>query len=319
MVSSGRKPRSVQELLQKFPQEDTQPDEEPTELSDEDVDDDRDEDYSPADDDNVANNEFSDTEDMLDGIRGAVDKLQQSVDHDLEGDLDEDKHEWFEGQLNEEEIIFAGQDLGQDDGEDGNAAIKVEPEAESGEGSSKTAAAGPKKRGRKKGGLTPATSLLPWEETREMSKPGKRGKGKKCFKCTVCQKVCQSMHALQYHFLSHTGERPHQCEECGKGFLASSALKVHMRLHSGDKPYNCEVCNRPFRQWGDLKYHMVSLHSDEKNHQCEYCGKDFARRYSLVLHRRIHTGERKYKCDQCGKSFRASTYLQDHIRIHTGE
>lgn len=141
----------------------------------------------------------------------------------------------------------------------------------------------------------------------------------KSFKCRLCDKVCKTKNSLHYHFLLHTGERPHQCDECGKGFFANSALKVHQRLHTGDKPYTCEVCSRAFRQWGDLRYHMTSLHSDEKIHQCEFCGKDFARRYSLVIHRRIHTGERNYKCEYCEKSFRASTYLQDHRRIHTGE
>lgn len=141
----------------------------------------------------------------------------------------------------------------------------------------------------------------------------------KSYRCRLCEKVCKTKNSLQYHFLLHTGERPHQCDECGKGFFAKSALNVHMRLHTGDKPYTCVECGRAFRQWGDLRYHIASLHSDEKNHQCEFCGKDFARRYSLVIHRRIHTGERNYKCEFCDKSFRASTYLQDHRRIHTGE
>lgn len=96
-------------------------------------------------------------------------------------------------------------------------------------------------------------------------------------------------------------------------------MQVHKRLHSGDKPYNCDFCNRPFRQWGDLKYHIQSKHTKEKSHQCEFCGKDFARRYSLVIHRRIHTGEKNYKCEFCDKEFRASSYLQVHRKIHTGK
>lgn len=137
--------------------------------------------------------------------------------------------------------------------------------------------------------------------------------------CTDCDRVFAHRNSLIYHMRSHTGDRPHQCEHCGKSFFAASALKVHMRLHSGDKPYKCEHCGRNFRQWGDLKYHTISLHSDQKQYQCEYCGKDFARKYSLIVHRRIHTGERNYKCEFCGKSFRASSYLQNHRRIHTGE
>lgn len=144
-------------------------------------------------------------------------------------------------------------------------------------------------------------------------------KKKKIYRCKRCDKLCYSKNALHYHFLSHTGERPFVCEICGKSFFAGSALKVHKRLHSGDKPYECSYCSRPFRQWGDLKYHIQSRHTTEKNHQCEFCGKDFARRYSLVIHRRIHTGEKNYKCEYCDKQFRASSYLQVHRKIHTGE
>lgn len=152
-------------------------------------------------------------------------------------------------------------------------------------------------------------------------KPDAQRKKKKIYRCKRCNKVCNSKNALHYHFLSHTGQRPHKCNECEKSFFASSALKVcavqaaflvqmlfssfhflhifilllfkvHKRLHSGDKPYSCDFCNRPFRQWGDLKYHIQSKHSKDRSHQCEFCGKDFARRYSLVIHRRIHTGEK---------------------------
>lgn len=142
---------------------------------------------------------------------------------------------------------------------------------------------------------------------------------KKRIQCNQCDKNFNSKNALQYHLLHHTGIRPHQCDVCGKGFFAGSALKVHMRLHSGVKPYTCEFCSRPFRQWGDMKYHIASLHTEKKMFQCEYCGKDFARRYSLVIHRRIHTGERNYVCEFCDKTFRASSYLQNHRMIHTGE
>lgn len=94
---------------------------------------------------------------------------------------------------------------------------------------------------------------------------------------------------------------------------------MHKRLHSGDKPYKCEECGRHFRQWGDLKYHSTSIHSEHKQYQCEYCAKEFARKYSLIVHRRIHTGEKNYRCEYCNKTFRASSYLQNHRRIHTGE
>ncbi|XP_063237025.1 zinc finger protein 37-like [Bacillus rossius redtenbacheri] len=149
--------------------------------------------------------------------------------------------------------------------------------------------------------------------------PKRQNRAANRLKCTQCDRTFNHRNSLVYHLRSHSGERPHQCEVCGKSFFAASALKVHMRLHSGDKPYKCEFCGRHFRQWGDLKYHCISIHSEEKNYQCEYCGKDFARKYSLIVHRRIHTGEKNYKCEFCNKTFRASSYLQNHRRIHTGE
>ncbi|XP_053673451.1 zinc finger protein 726-like [Anopheles nili] len=134
-----------------------------------------------------------------------------------------------------------------------------------------------------------------------------------------CGRKFKSNTAFAYHQLQHSGERPYKCKSCEKCFLTCSALKVHERLHSGEKPYKCDECGNNFRQWGDLKYHQISIHSNEKSHKCEYCGKEFARRYSLVLHRRIHTNEKNFICDFCNKAFRASSYLHAHRMIHTGE
>nr|CAG4638912.1 EOG090X0POW [Cyclestheria hislopi] len=139
------------------------------------------------------------------------------------------------------------------------------------------------------------------------------------YPCPVCKRTFTHKNSLAYHVRTHAGDRPHQCEICGKSFFANGALKVHMRVHTGARPYKCNDCGREFRQWGDLKYHFTSLHSGVRQYQCEFCGKSFARKYSLIVHRRVHTGERNYKCEFCGKGFRASSYLLNHRRIHTGE
>lgn len=50
-------------------------------------------------------NEFSDTEDMLEGIRGAVDKVQQSVDNDL-NDEATTKTNWFNNDSETHTILY---------------------------------------------------------------------------------------------------------------------------------------------------------------------------------------------------------------------
>uniref|UniRef100_A0A8D8CMY4 Zinc finger protein 271 n=1 Tax=Culex pipiens TaxID=7175 RepID=A0A8D8CMY4_CULPI len=169
-----------------------------------------------------------------------------------------------------------------------------------------------KKKGRKK---TAREVAVDPKEQQAGKKAGKK------FLCSEydCDKLFNSKTAVRYHELQHKNLRPFSCQICSKNFFTSSALKVHSRLHTGEKPYKCEDCGRAFRQWGDMKYHQASIHSTEKKEICEYCGKKFARRYSLVLHRKIHLNEKNYVCDICNKAFRASSYLQSHRMIHTGE
>ncbi|KAF2904760.1 hypothetical protein ILUMI_01411 [Ignelater luminosus] len=240
-------------------------------------------------------NEFSETEDFMDGINVVVDTNEQNSE--------EDSKSW--SRYRDDELQATEEDLREIEAEAHKCHLCGQPF--------------PMRAILLQHLITCRTSNDQKEE--EVNNvPKKKAKKKQGeLSCTECDRVFTHRNSLVYHMRSHTGDRPHQCEHCGKSFFATSALKVHMRLHSGDKPYKCEDCGRHFRQWGDLKYHTISLHSDQKQYQCEYCGKDFARKYSLIVHRRIHTGEKNYKCEFCGKTFRASSYLQNHRRIHTGE
>lgn len=109
--ASPSTPQSVQELLEQFPNNDAHDediDDEAIHALDDDDDHDNDSDYV------ATNNEFSDAEDMLEGIRGTVDKV---VDTELGSDLNT-KHEWFDSEL-AEEIIFSNADIeGQQDDDD---------------------------------------------------------------------------------------------------------------------------------------------------------------------------------------------------------
>ncbi|KAL5280767.1 hypothetical protein ACFFRR_004651 [Megaselia abdita] len=250
------------------------------------------------------NIEFSDPEDMLEGIRNVVDKVQESGD-EVEALTKEVSVSWFPDTEPQSQPTPLTQieppPVSQEDPNlEGILELYKPPSPQ------------PTIRVRK-------FQVKVFESDSDSIEELPRLPRKKTHVCDVCQKEFNSLNALKYHYLSHTGERAHTCSVCRKSFFAQSALKSHMRLHTGEKPYECDQCKMKFRQWGDLKYHTVSKHSDIKNYQCEFCGKAFSRKYSLVIHRRIHTNERNYKCDICGKSFRASMYLTSHRKIHTGE
>lgn len=229
--------------------------------------------------------EFSEPEDLMEGIRGVVEKTGAHIDDETESSL--------LSSVDNSSTLWSITDVVQSVTQEQTEQSTID-----------------------KQNIQSDTHVA--EEIKK-KKTAKSKKTKDDMTCPQCDRSFHHKNSLIYHLRSHTGERPHQCEICGKSFFATSALKVHKRLHSGDKPYKCEDCGRHFRQWGDLKYHSMSIHSEQRQFQCEYCGKDFARKYSLIVHRRIHTGEKNYRCEYCNKSFRASSYLQNHRRIHTGE
>ena len=235
---------------------------------------------------NTVIEEFSEPEDLMEGIRGVVEETGAHIDDESESPL---------SAVNNDSPLWTITDVTQHVRRDHVKAATVSEQ------------------GLNEKGKTD----IP--QTTKKKKILKARKSNDELTCPQCDRSFHHKNSLVYHMRSHSGERPHQCEVCGKSFFAASALKVHKRLHSGDKPYKCEECGRHFRQWGDLKYHSTSIHSEQKQYQCEYCGKDFARKYSLIVHRRIHTGEKNYRCEYCSKTFRASSYLQNHRRIHTGE
>ncbi|XP_011693846.1 PREDICTED: zinc finger protein 271 isoform X2 [Wasmannia auropunctata] len=240
---------------------------------------------------NTVIEEFSEPEDLMEGIRNVVEETGARIDDDTDSPLPTANNESTMWTIN---VTGVTEEVQQRDQQIRPPTIS---ESKSPDEKAKTD--------------------IP--QTAKKKKSPKTRKSNDELTCPQCNRSFHHKNSLVYHMRSHSGERPHQCDICSKRFFAASALKVHKRLHSGDKPYKCEECGRHFRQWGDLKYHSTSIHSEHKQYQCEYCAKEFARKYSLIVHRRIHTGEKNYRCEFCNKTFRASSYLQNHRRIHTGE
>ncbi|XP_055634670.1 zinc finger protein 57-like isoform X2 [Toxorhynchites rutilus septentrionalis] len=146
----------------------------------------------------------------------------------------------------------------------------------------------------------------------------KNRKGKKPFKCEMCEKTFFSKYRLKEHVRGHTDDPPYPCPHCPKGFWFPSGLKQHILTHTGERPFSCSYCPSSFTDPGTLRCH-IRIHTGERPYSCPHCPKTFIHSQSLQKHIRAHTGERRYSCSHCPKAFTRPQSLQKHTRTHTGE
>lgn len=167
------------------------------------------------------NDEFSDTEDMLEGIRSVVDKVQQSVDNDLIA-INDNAKDWFNSQSNlnssydkdtQENVVCKD---GDDIYENLRTAIEIDGKVGYDDASltqNSILRNELVKSAKDENDIKPILTLREMrenyvEEREEDDMESKKSKGrKKIYVCKVCEKVCNSRNALHYHFLSHSGER----------------------------------------------------------------------------------------------------------------
>lgn len=171
-----------------------------------------------------ANDEFSDTEDMLEGIRSVVDEVQQSVENDLIA-IGNNTKDWFDNHGNLTSTFDETEarenidrkhanDLYENitaiDGIGDDQVVYDESLTQSNilrneldKSSNKEVVVEVKQT------LTLREMRENYvEEREENDMESKKSKGrKKIYVCKVCEKVCNSRNALHYHFLSHSGER----------------------------------------------------------------------------------------------------------------
>lgn len=90
------------------------------------------------------------------------------------------------------------------------------------------------------------------------------------FKCSNCEKVCNTKYDLNRHF---------------------------QRLHADNKKIKCDQCGQKFAFKKDLTGHIKNVHEKHKypkkivTHTCQYCTKTYVSKQSLVIHERsAHSG-----------------------------
>ncbi|XP_052737973.1 uncharacterized protein LOC112053150 [Bicyclus anynana] len=84
------------------------------------------------------------------------------------------------------------------------------------------------------------------------------------------------------------------------------------------KSFECPHCRRIFQHRNSLLYHVL-MHS-EKQQVCRECGKSFYTASALKIHKRVHSDDRPCKCDECGREFRQWSDLKYHkASIHSNK
>ena len=71
--------------------------------------------------------------------------------------------------------------------------------------------------------------------------------------CEVCDKWFTSKLHLNYHKMTHTGEKLYSCTQCGQRITTQSLMTAHMNVHSSK--YKCTECEKSFRQNKKLSKH----------------------------------------------------------------
>ncbi|EDW54186.1 zinc finger imprinted 2 [Drosophila sechellia] len=74
----------------------------------------------------------------------------------------------------------------------------------------------------------------------------------------------------------------------------------------------CDKCNRDFNSYNALKYHQYT-HNQQRSHKCESCERSFYTQSALKAHERTHSGVKPFKCDKCDFQFRQWGDLKYHI------
>lgn len=141
------------------------------------------------------------------------------------------------------------------------------------------------------------------------------------FSCDICDAAFVLKDSLSRHIRLHTEEKMHVCDfaGCEKAFMIASELSAHKRVHTGARPFVCEFvgCGATYRWLANLIIHRRT-HTGERPYLCPFvpCKKTFTSSTCLVIHLQLH-GQGAYSCDECGAPFARRQTLVGHKRTHT--
>ncbi|XP_016980981.2 zinc finger protein 777 [Drosophila rhopaloa] len=74
----------------------------------------------------------------------------------------------------------------------------------------------------------------------------------------------------------------------------------------------CDKCNRDFNSYNALKYHQYT-HNQQRSHKCDSCDRSFYTQSALKAHERTHSGVKPFKCEKCDFRFRQWGDLKYHV------
>jgi len=139
--------------------------------------------------------------------------------------------------------------------------------------------------------------------------------------CDFCSKTFTSSRTFKIHIREHKRirEKKFTCDQCNFKSANVSILNYHKMTHTGERPFPCNICSKTFRSQGHLNRHIKGVHMGEKTHFCDLCPKAFFYPNGLEMHKTVHTGERKFMCDLCSMTFTTPQSLTIHKEsIHEG-
>ena len=155
-------------------------------------------------------------------------------------------------------------------------------------------------------------------------------KGKKDYKCDICEKIIVGFPSTLKRHKTHVhkenkaqkGIRNHKCDECEKIIVGyPSTLKSHKVFVHGDNPvHKCDVCGKTFKRTGDLNVH-VKNHDKGPQFECKYCKKKMSKKTNLMRHQEkfcssLDKSNLQYQCTECPKKFFSERGRDRHEITH---